>query len=223
MNERVAISIANISSVIDNNCRMEINIDAQNDLKYLIDLEKSKEKIIDDIYIFRFNNLNLSTIFKTNKNDVENRLKEEIVKKIKSERRNTWGIKLGENNNVGFNLRDVSGSVYGVILVNYKDGLIKDNEIEEVFNLYKRMAISLLVTIAFCFVIGFSVTKNLSLTVETIQKNLNNLNNDATNYDLSGISDPTLRGIFRKTISISTKMVYDLNKIEELISSAEKE
>ena len=42
-------------------------------------------------------------------------------------------------------------------------------------------------------------------------------------FDLSNIHDPLLRGTFRRAVSLSSKMVQDLKKIDELIESAEKE
>lgn len=222
MNDRIGVTISSIYSVIDNNLRMGVNIDAQDDLKNFIKQSKSKEDIIDQIYILKNVNWNLSTAFSTTRDNIDQGLVEQVVKKLKSAKGNSWSIS-GENNSVGFTLKDPAGLVRGVILVNYDGDLIKNREKAEIGNLYRRMAFAIFVTLIFSFIIGYKATGSLVHTVETIQKSLDMLSAESTNFDLSGINDPSLRGKFRRTVTLSSKMTSDLKKIDELIESAEKE
>lgn len=222
MNDRIGVTISSIYSVIDNNLRMGVNIEAQDDIKNYIKDSKSKEDIIDQIYILTNINWNLSTAFSTAKKDIDLSLKDQVIKKLKSAKSNSWSI-AGEYNSVGFTLKDPAGLIRGVILVNYNGDLIKSREKVEIENLYTRMGFAILITVLFSFLIGYKATGTLVRTVETIQNSINKLNTDATNFDLSGINDPLLRGRFRSTVSLSSKMLHDLKKIDELIESAEKE
>jgi hypothetical protein len=222
MNDRIGVTISTIYSVIDNNLRMGVNIEAQDDLRGFINQSKAKEDIIDEIYILKNSNWNLSTAFSTSKDSLEKSLTEQVIKRLKSAKGNSWSI-TGENNSVGFTLKDPAGLIRGVILVNYNADLIKSREKVEIENLYKRMSIAILITLLFSFFIGYKATGTLVQTVETIQKSLDKLNAESTNFDLSGINDPSLRGKFRISATLSSKMMSDLRKIDELIESAEKE
>jgi hypothetical protein len=222
MNERIGVTISSIHSVIDNNLRMGIDIEAQSDIEHFIKKVKNNENIIDDIYVLKNLNWNLSTIFKTSSVDIDKVLVEHVIKKLKSTKENSWSI-LDKNNSVGFTLKDPAGLIRGVILVNYNGELIKNREQFEISNLYKRMCIALFIAIFFSFFIGFKATYNLVNTVETIQNGIDRMNTGSTDFDLSNIHDPLLRGTFRRAVSLSSKMVQDLKKIDDLIESAEKE
>ena len=222
MNDRIGVTISSIYSVIDNNLRMGVNIEAQDDLKHFIKQSKLKEDIIDQIYILKNVNWNLSTAFSTTKDNIDQGLTDQVIKKLKSAKGNSWSIS-GENNSVGFTLKDPAGLIRGVILVNYNGDLIKNREKVEIDNLYKRMSIAIIITVLFSFFIGYKATGHLVHTVETIQYSLDMLNTESTNFDLSGINDPSLRGKFRRTVTLSSKMMSDLKKIDELIESAKKE
>ena len=222
MNDRIGVTISGIYSVIDNNLRMGVNIEAQDDLKHFIKQSKMKEDIIDHIYILKNVNWTLSTAFSTSSENIDPNLTDQVVKKIKSAKGNSWSIS-GKDNSVGYTLKDPAGLIRGVILVNYNASLIESRERVEIENLYKRMCVAIFITILFSFLIGYKATKNLVHTVETIQTSLDKLNSQSTNFDLSGINDPLLRGKVRSTVTLSSKMMADLKKIDELIESAEKE
>lgn len=222
MNDRIGVTISSISSVIDNNLRMGVNIEAQDDIENYIKGSKAKEDIIDQIYILTNTNWELSAAFSTGKGDIDPSLQDQVVKKIKSEKGTDWSIS-GEYNSVGHTLKDPAGLIRGVILVNYDGNLVKSRGRVEIENLYKRMCFAIAITIFFSFLIGYKATGTLVRTVETIQNSIDKLNADSANFDLSGINDPLLRGRFRSTVSLSSKMLHDLKKIDELIESAEKE
>ncbi len=222
INDRIGVTMSSIASAIDNNLRMGIGIESQTNIQSYIDYGRKTEKIIDQIYVLKNNNWDLSTIFKTTKQELRPVVIERSIRTIKSAKAITWSFSEWENY-VGLTLKDPTGAIRGAILISYKPEILAAQEKSEIENLYKRMAVAILVTMILSAIIGYKMTAPLIKTVASIQKNIDKLKIDDTHFDLSEISDPMLRGNFRTVVTSSTKMKQDLAKIEKLLNSTEKD
>jgi hypothetical protein len=226
INDRIGVTAASIQNIIDNSLKTGISIEAQNDLPDYIKRAKNNEEIIENIYVLKNLNWQLETVFKT-ENDFPLPAIKTASQKIKSSKTDNWsfsktydGIK---TNYVGLTIRGPTGVELGAIVLTYKATVVEEQERGEIRELYRRMLFAISICIIFGFLIGVRTTKHLEKAVDTITSVIDKLQKEETNFDLSEIKDPFLKGNFRKAIMFSSDLSKDLNKIEKLIISAEKE
>jgi len=227
INDRISVTGASINAVMDTNLRIGIPINSQSNIETYIKKYKEMEGIIKDIYVLENKNWNLIPIFKTGSTKLPNAVLAQSSDKMKASKLSEWSFNYTDSNEntnyVGFSIKGITGRVVGAIMIGYDASLLKAQEEKEVGNLYKRMIVAIFVSIFISFLIGYKTTEKLSRIINTLDLALDHLKQNKTHFDLSQISDPTLKGDFRKFLTFSCQVQNDLNKIEKLINLAEED
>jgi sensor histidine kinase regulating citrate/malate metabolism len=227
INDRIAVTANSIISTVDTNLKKGLSIESQSDLQNYIKKKKESEKIIDNIYILKYARSTLTTVFKSNQNEPPSTALIKSYQKMNSTKSTNWNFSEIANgtkmNYVGFTLKGATGLDVGVVLIDYDSLTLDKQEKDEIYNLYERMLFAILISIILSVLTGYATTKRLEKTISTLDTSLERMKNNEKHFDLSGISEPTLKGEFRKAITYSSKVTNSLNKIDELLISAKEE
>jgi hypothetical protein len=227
INDRLNVTSASIESTIDNSLRTGIAIDSQANIEKYIKDAKGKESIIDNIYVLSNKNWTLIPAFKTAERDLPASIIRTASQRMKSAKGISWSFADEENNEkknfFGLTVKGPTGAEVGVIIVSCKQSVVGDQEKQEIYALYKRMAFAILICILISILAGYHSTYRITLAINTINQSITHIRNKNLLFDLSNIDDPLLRGNYRKVLKHLTTILTNLDFIEGLLKSAEKE
>lgn len=140
-------------------------------IEYII----NKNSIINNIFVFSVIDNNLTEISLKDKGQISDDTKKELMKSINSSKSVTWRYDGGDEISfIGNTVRDNVGNDRAAVIVTYSKKSIANKGDEEIYNLYKRMLLALIICISISFIIGFyyihPIEKLIANTKKILQK-----------------------------------------------------
>lgn len=194
LQDSIAVATSSFVKNIKDSTESGIPLESISYIPKKIDNVKERNSIIKNVYVFSVIDNQLIDIFLENKEKISDEIKKELMKSINSSKSNTWRYDGGDYkfSFVGNTIRDNVGNDRAAVVVTYAKNTTANKETQEVYNLYKRMALAVILCIVISFIVGFYYTHPIEKQISNLKELLKNLKN-GKEYNTSKISDPHIK------------------------------